>query len=275
MQKILSTITISCLALGLSAAGTFAGEKAMKTEKTAATTAETTTTTKKAFKSNLVRSSKLIGADLFNTTGEDIGQVNDLVFDERSGAMTHVILAAGGFLGVGDKLTPVTWQSVKVKPHDQGDLNFVTTFDKERLARERSFDQKRLHDDWMKQLPDTNRKFVRASTVDDAKLFDRNGQHIGAITEVVMDTKTGKAAYAVVDFEESFLDKRDQMTMIPWTLIRQSEKASPGFVLHTDKTKLEGATFFTKDTWPNMNDLAWNKQVYDHYAVSPYYWTGA
>jgi hypothetical protein len=23
-----------------------------------------------------------------------------------------------------------------------------------------------------------------------------------------------------------------------------------------------------------MHDLTWNKQVYDHYAVSPYYWTG-
>ena len=90
----------------------------------------------------------------------------------------------------------------------------------------------------------------------------------------MLDTHSGKVAYAVVSFKDEFINKGDQLTMVPWMLVRQSKEATPGYVLHAAKTKLEGATFFAPDAWPDLRDLTWNKTVYDYYAVSPYYWTG-
>ncbi|MBA3650655.1 MAG: PRC-barrel domain-containing protein [Chthoniobacterales bacterium] len=45
------------------------------------------------------------------------------------------------------------------------------------------------------------------STVDEAKLFDKSGNHIGEIEDVIVDAKSGKAAYAVVSFEDEFIKK--------------------------------------------------------------------
>ncbi|MBA3650656.1 MAG: PRC-barrel domain-containing protein [Chthoniobacterales bacterium] len=106
MKKLLSAVTICCLALGLTALPVLGQQPA-----------------KKGFHVQFIHSSHLIGADLFNTTGVDIGQVNDVVFDENSGGMMHAILAAGGFIGIGDKLTPVTWNAITVKTTNDGKIN--------------------------------------------------------------------------------------------------------------------------------------------------------
>lgn len=263
MKKLLSTMTIFSLAIGLSVAPALAEQMAPQ-----------------KFNAHLVRSSKVIGADVFNTTGKDIGKVNDIVFDENTGGMMHAVLEAGGFIGIGDRLTPVSWQSMQVKENAQNTDTFqlVTTLDKAKLTEGMSFERNLFtatDKSWMKQIPAANgKKFVRASEVDDAKVFDRNGNHIGEIHEVIFDTQTGKVAYAAVSFEDEFLHKGEQMTMVPWTMLRQSTKTTPGFVLKADKTKLEGATFFAPNVWPNMNDFAWNKRVYDYYTVTPYFWTG-
>lgn len=233
------------------------------------------------FNAHLIRSSNVIGVDVFNTSGEDIGQVNDVIFDENTGGTMHAVLAAGGFIGIGDKLTPVSWQSINVKAKEKNanEFNVVTTLDKAKLTQETNFDRNMFtgtDKTWMKQIPGaTGKKLVRMSEVDDAKLFDKNGTHIGDIEEVVLDAKTGKVAYAAVSFEDEFIKKNDQLTMVPWDMIRQSEKATPGYVLNVDKMKLEGATYFPRDAWPNINEFAWNKRVYDYYAVSPYFWSGA
>ncbi len=270
MKKLLSAVTICCLALGLSVSPALA-------QQTTTTTAQKTTNMK--FDGQLLRSSNVIGADLYNGKGEEIGQINDVVFDENTGGMTHAILAAGGFLGLGDKLTPVKWDAVQVRQKGEDEINFVTNLSKEQLTKENSFDKSSWSDStadtWVQQLPGTQgRKLVRMSTVDDAKLFDTNGNEIGGIKDVVMDAKSGKIAYAVVSFDDSFINKGDKLTMVPWKLVRQSEKKTPGYVLHANKAKLENATFFAPNEWPNIHDLTWNKQVYDYYAVSPYYWTG-
>ncbi|MGI8955518.1 MAG: PRC-barrel domain-containing protein [Chthoniobacterales bacterium] len=262
MKKLLSAVTICGLALGLTALPALGQQH-----------------DEKGFHGQLIRSSQLIGADLYNTTGDDIGQVNDVVFDENSGGMMHAILAAGGFIGIGDKLTPVTWDAITVKTTTDGKIKVTTTLDKAKLSAEKSYEKStwtKNDEAWKKDFAgSTDKKLVRMSTVDDAKLFDKSGNHIGEIDDVIVDAKSGKAAYAVVSFKDEFIKKGDDMmTMVPWTLVRQSEKDTPGFVLHADKAKIEAGTFFDEKNWPDMNSLSWNKEIYDHFAVTPYYWTG-
>ena len=55
----------------------------------------------------LVKASEVVGAKLFNQEGQHIGKINDLVFDENRGGITHGMLALGGWLGVGENITPV------------------------------------------------------------------------------------------------------------------------------------------------------------------------
>ncbi|UJW87228.1 PRC-barrel domain-containing protein [Devosia sp. SL43] len=53
--------------------------------------------------------SRLIGQPVFSTAGDDaeeIGNIDDLVFDE-SGQITAVVIGVGGFLGIGEKAVAV------------------------------------------------------------------------------------------------------------------------------------------------------------------------
>lgn len=278
MKKLSTAVTICCLALGLSASPALAQQTTTTSEYNRTTTAQNTMNMK--FDGQLLRSSNVVGADLYNGNGEDIGQINDVVFDENTGETTYAILATGGWLGIGDKLTPVKWDAIQLRKKGEDEINFTMNLTKERLTQEKSFDKSswsdRTANTWVQQLPNTQgKKLVRMSTVDDSKLFDQSGHQIGGIKQVVMDAKSGRIAYAVVSFDDSFINRGDKLTMVPWKLVRQSQKATPGYVLHANKAKLESATYFAPNEWPNLHDLTWNKQVYDYYAVSPYYWTGA
>jgi sporulation protein YlmC with PRC-barrel domain len=64
--------------------------------------------------SNLIPASKWIDREIYSKTGNQIGEIDDLVI-RRSGKIKKVTIDVGGFLGIGDKL-------VAVSPDDFGDL---------------------------------------------------------------------------------------------------------------------------------------------------------
>lgn len=52
-----------------------------------------------------------IGADVQNASGEDIGDVRDLIFD-RTGRISTVVIGVGGFLGIGEKHIAVPFSAL-------------------------------------------------------------------------------------------------------------------------------------------------------------------
>jgi sporulation protein YlmC with PRC-barrel domain len=76
-----------------------------------------------------VRASQLIGANVQSATGDNIGDINDLVLDPQSGQVQFAVLGIGGFLGIGERLTPVPWQAIDVR----GERNFTLNVDRQKL----------------------------------------------------------------------------------------------------------------------------------------------
>jgi sporulation protein YlmC with PRC-barrel domain len=76
-----------------------------------------------------VRASQLIGANVQSATGDNIGDINDLVIDPQSGQVQFAVLGIGGFLGIGERLTPVPWQAVDLR----GERNFVLNVERQKL----------------------------------------------------------------------------------------------------------------------------------------------
>ena len=58
------------------------------------------------------RSSKLIGVNVYNDNNDKIGDIQDLIID-KSGKVDHVILAVGGFLGMGEHYVAVSMDKLK------------------------------------------------------------------------------------------------------------------------------------------------------------------
>ena len=45
----------------------------------------------------------LVGNDVFNKQGEDLGDIKEIMLDMRSGKAGYAVLSFGGFLGAGKK----------------------------------------------------------------------------------------------------------------------------------------------------------------------------
>jgi sporulation protein YlmC with PRC-barrel domain len=63
------------------------------------------------------RASKIIGSEVRNPQDQKVGSVKDLVIgDPASGTISHVVVAVGGVMGMGDKLFAVPFRDLQQAP---------------------------------------------------------------------------------------------------------------------------------------------------------------
>jgi sporulation protein YlmC with PRC-barrel domain len=79
-----------------------------------------------------IPASKLIGADVANSQGESIGEVNEVVLDNE-GQAEGLVVDVGGFLGVGERRVLVGWSDVTIRGENNGSVTVATALDKARL----------------------------------------------------------------------------------------------------------------------------------------------
>lgn len=90
------------------------------------------------------RVSELIGLDVRNASNDDLGEIKDVVIDAQGGCIRYVALSSGGFLGIGDKLLAVPWQTFRIQREGDRDMFLVLNVDKQVLESAPSFD----NDNW-------------------------------------------------------------------------------------------------------------------------------
>jgi sporulation protein YlmC with PRC-barrel domain len=78
----------------------------------------------------LIAASKVNGTNVYNTAGEKLGSVYDVLLDKISGRTEYAILSFGGFLGIGDKYHPLPWNQLK---YDTNQGGYVVNLDRRRL----------------------------------------------------------------------------------------------------------------------------------------------
>jgi sporulation protein YlmC with PRC-barrel domain len=78
----------------------------------------------------LIAASKVNGTNVYNTAGEKLGSVYDVMLDKISGRAEYAILSFGGFLGIGDKYHPLPWSQLR---YDTGQGGYVVNLDRSRL----------------------------------------------------------------------------------------------------------------------------------------------
>jgi sporulation protein YlmC with PRC-barrel domain len=88
------------------------------------------------------RASDVIGANVENTKGENLGEIEDLAVDARTGQIRYAVLSFGGFMGIGDKLFAVPWTAFT----KQDEKTYVLHTDKERLANAPGFEKDKWPD---------------------------------------------------------------------------------------------------------------------------------
>lgn len=89
----------------------------------------------------LMGADTLMGNDVYNSDGEDLGDIKELMIDMQSGEVAYAVLSFGGLLGMGDKLFAVPWAALKL---DTVNKRFTLNVPKDRLKDATGFDK----DNW-------------------------------------------------------------------------------------------------------------------------------
>jgi sporulation protein YlmC with PRC-barrel domain len=92
--------------------------------------------------SSVYRTSDIMDADVKNPQGEDLGKISDVVIDPVDGNIVYAVLAAGGFLGLGEKYFAVPWTAFQPQVDQEGEIEQLTLdVNKEKLENAQGFDK--------------------------------------------------------------------------------------------------------------------------------------
>jgi hypothetical protein len=96
-----------------------------------------------------------------------------------------------------------------------------------------------------------------------------NGQDedLGDIKEIMIDTRAGQVAYAVLSFG-GFLGIGEKLFAVPWQALHL-DTVNKRFVLNVDKARLKNAPGFDTDAWPDMSDVRWSNEIHAFYGTDP------
>jgi len=80
--------------------------------------------------SAVISSDRVEGTTVYNTDGDKLGSIDDLMIDKVSGHVRYAVLEFGGFLGMGTDRYPLPWNMLKYDTTREG---YVLPLDKNRL----------------------------------------------------------------------------------------------------------------------------------------------
>ncbi|APD50762.1 PRC-barrel domain-containing protein [Francisella hispaniensis] len=96
---------------------------------------------------------------------------------------------------------------------------------------------------------------LSATTLIGDDVVNYDGESLGEVKEIMLDTNTGEVAYVVVSFG-GFLGMGDKLFAVPMTAF-EIDTANKQFKLDKSKEELKQAPGFDKNNWPETNSEYW------------------
>jgi sporulation protein YlmC with PRC-barrel domain len=101
----------------------------------------------------ILSASTMIGDEVRNVEGEDLGNLEEIMIDIDSGSIAYAVLSFGGFLGMPNKLFAIPWDALTLDPDEKV---FIIDVDKETLENAPAFDKNHWPDmsdkEWGKNI---------------------------------------------------------------------------------------------------------------------------
>jgi sporulation protein YlmC with PRC-barrel domain len=216
---------------------------------------------------NEMRGSRLVGKNVQDTQGKNIGEIKDVIVDATNGRVHYAVLGFDPGWFKSEKL--YAFPLSQFRPGDDRGDRLVLNVTKERLQNAPGFQDDKWPD-WNRadargaidQYHGTragaeaaNARFVRLSKLLDADVETANGDDVGDVEDVVVNLQTGQVRYAVIDFDPGFF-KAEKLVALPMGAF-QAAKDDDDLIVKVDKAKLANAPAFDRNRWPE-NDRAFN-----------------
>lgn len=268
-EKVLSIAVAS--AFGLALAPAYATEP--KTERKATTTQKQNQSQSQSYWG--IRASELIGKEVHNAQGENLGEIEDIVIDAKNGHAHYAVLQFGGVGNLGDKLFAYPLSAFQKSGDDKDEL--VLNVDDEQLKQAQGFDdenwpnwsdpkyQQHVTGNFGDAKPVAkDARLVRASEFLDEEIENAEGDDIGELEDIVVNLNDSKVHFAVADLDDWGFD--DKLFALPIQAFRMNEDGDE-LVLNLSKNQIDENRGFDESKWPDMNDPAFVSEM-DGYLVT-------
>jgi len=251
----------------------------------------------------ILRTADVVGLPVRNRAGENLGKIDDLVIDMKTGEVRYAALSFGGFAGLGSKLFAVPWESLSFvfgEPNKANSRHVMFETTKDQLDKAPGFDSSHwpnvANPQWHASIDKhynvdrtnvdrTNAERKRKATASDSdktpaiayetvfraskiKGMDvRNdaNENLGSIDELVLDLAKGQVKYITLSFGSAFTggNKLFAVPLSACTLTHASDKTF--ITMHVGQEALKNAPGFDKNHWPDMANPNWSKEVDSYY----------
>ncbi len=207
-----------------------------------------------------LRGSTLVGKNVQDVNGKNIGEIKDVIVDASSGRVHYAVLGFDPGWFKSEKLYPFPLSQFR-PGSDRGD-RLVLNVEKGRLQNMPGFetdkwpdwnraDARRGYDEYhgaRNMQASAGARFVRLSKLLDADVEDANGKDVGDIEDVVVNMRTGHVRYAVIDFDPGWF-KDDKLVALPMGAFSAS-RDDDDLIVKVDQAKLADAPAFDRNRWP-------------------------
>ena len=228
----------------------------------------------------VARASKLIGAEVTNPQGENLGEIKDLIVDVRNGTTHYAVLSFGGILGIGDKLFAYPVRMLRWGP---GKDELILDVDRARLEKAPGFasdnwpdwsvdSYRRAVDDYFKtdnSVAGPAPQLMRASELIGTEVQDTRKDDVGEIKDVIVSLGNGKVLYVVLNLESNKAWSLDHKLMpLPMSALQLSADRKGRAVITETVANLDKRRAFDDKDWPDLNDAAYRRGM-ESYLAAP------
>lgn len=106
-------------------------------------------------------------------------------------------------------------------------------------------------------------RFLSASTLSGDAVKNSQGDSLGDLKDIMIDTTSGKVAYAVLSFG-GVLGMGNKLFAVPWDALT-IDGENKHLVLNASKERLKDAPGFDKDHWPDFAEPAFAEKLSGYY----------
>ena len=104
---------------------------------------------------------------------------------------------------------------------------------------------------------------IGASKVKGTKVYNKAGEALGSINDLMLDKQSGHVTYAVMSFG-GFLGMGEKYYPVPWDELTYST-AHDGYVVNLDKRVLENAPSYTMPDAADWSSPTYRSGIDDYY----------
>ena len=115
---------------------------------------------------------------------------------------------------------------------------------------------------------DETDRLISSVKVVGTAVYNRRGEHLGSVYNLMIDRHSGQVACAVMSFG-GFLGMGESYHPLPWRVLTY-DTGRGGYVVDLDRSRLEAAPSYTSSTPPNWSDRTYAHRVDEFYGVPPY-----